>query len=65
VFNEDSLERIWAVYRDNASIFAAAQQRLGESGHLYTPMKLVDMYFWELGRPVKSGSSASQLEIHK
>jgi len=51
VVNEETLTAIFKFYRDNIKDFKAAQQRIKEqSGIDYPPMKLADMYFWEVGR---------------
>jgi hypothetical protein len=37
-------------YRENADTFKRVQRQIHESGIKYPAMRLVDMYFWEVGR---------------
>jgi hypothetical protein len=51
--SQEKLQSIWDVYARNADKFRRVHLQLDEEDHLYTPMKLVDMYFWMVGRPRK------------
>ena len=50
-------------YNDNISSFNYANNRILESsGVNYPPMKLVDMYFWEIGFEADKKSSNKSLQ---
>lgn len=46
VFNEKSMLKLVSFAKDNREVIEEACNRLG---NLYTPMKMIDMYFWEKG----------------
>jgi len=49
-------------YKQNQEEFSYANQAiLKRSGVNYPPMKLVDMYFWEIGYEIDKNSSTNQL----
>ncbi|GFZ94018.1 hypothetical protein GCM10008018_45600 [Paenibacillus marchantiophytorum] len=48
-FDEESLMEIVDFYYLNRDEFEKCQRLFREDGSTYTPMKLVDMYFWQVG----------------
>lgn len=48
-FDEESLMEIVDFYNLNRDQFEMCQRLFNEDGSTYTPMKLVDMYFWQVG----------------
>lgn len=56
-FDRAFLRGAFEFYRRNASEFGRAQTALGSS---YPPMKLLDMYFWEVGFALETTDESSQ-----
>ena len=48
--NERTLAAMFDWYNDHRSAFESVEDRIRENGLRYPPMKLVDMYLWEIGR---------------
>lgn len=48
-FNKESLEELRLFYNDHFVEFDECYQLFKNDNVLYTPMKLVDMYFWQVG----------------
>ncbi|WP_040205936.1 hypothetical protein [Neobacillus jeddahensis] len=48
-FNESSLLELVDFYNQNLDEFEKCHRMFSEDGINYTPMKLVDMYFWQVG----------------
>lgn len=51
-FNEAHFVRLCEFYRNHAAEFKRIQRRIHENGVRYPVMRLVDMYFWEVGRRI-------------
>jgi len=51
-FNETHFAELCEFYRNHATEFHGVQRRIHENGIRYPVMKLVDMYFWEVGRGI-------------
>ena len=49
-FNEKSLRSIFKFISDNLPAFEEVQERINRNEIYYPLMKIVDMYFWEVGR---------------
>lgn len=49
-FNEKSIKGICDFYINNEAEFESAKKKI--DNNLYTDMKLIDMYFWQLGKEV-------------
>jgi hypothetical protein len=49
-FNAAHFRKLCEFYRDHAAEFKAVQRQIHEGGMRYPVMRLVDMYFWEVGR---------------
>jgi hypothetical protein len=48
-FNERSLRELASFYNENQSDFNEMKKLFSTDGVSYTPMKLIDMYFWQIG----------------
>lgn len=48
-FNEKSLSQLYSFYNENKGSFDKLQKQFESEGAFYTPMKLVDMCFWQIG----------------
>ncbi|MGF6952332.1 hypothetical protein QF028_004837 [Neobacillus sp. B4I6] len=48
-FNEASLVELINFYNQNRDEFEKCHRLFSEDGTFYTPMKLIDMYFWQVG----------------
>jgi hypothetical protein len=48
-FNESSLLELVDFYNLNRDEFEKRRRLFSEDGTFYTPMKLIDMYFWQVG----------------
>jgi hypothetical protein len=48
--NERTLKALFDWYNDRRGAFESVQDRIRENGLRYPPMKLADMYLWEIGR---------------
>jgi len=48
-FTGDSFAAVCRFYRDNATEFRQAGRRIAADGVRYPVMKLIDMYFWQVG----------------
>jgi hypothetical protein len=48
--NERNLKGLFDWYRLRRAGFGSVRKQLRENGLRYPPMKLVDMYLWEIGR---------------
>jgi len=51
-FNEAHFATVCEFYRDHVSEFKRVRRRIHENGIKYPVMRLVDMYFWEVGRRI-------------
>lgn len=61
-FGEKFLCRVFQFYRDHASEFLEVQQEIRQYGGVdYPVMKLIDMYFWNLGVKLLPGSKRGDL----
>jgi hypothetical protein len=49
-FNEKSLKSIFKFISDNLPAFQEVQETINRNENYYPIMKIVDMYFWEVGR---------------
>ncbi|WP_052013325.1 hypothetical protein [Halalkalibacter akibai] len=59
-FGEDSLLEITEFYNLNRTKFEECQRLFSQDGTHYTPMKLVDMYFWQVGFIMDNPKDASE-----
>ena len=48
--NERTLKTLFDWYNEHRAAFESVQDQIRENGLRYPPMKLVDMYLWEIGR---------------
>jgi len=48
--NERTLKSLFDWYNDRRAAFDSIEDHIRENGVRYPPMKLVDMYLWEVGR---------------
>lgn len=48
-FSRNSLQDIWSYYCQNINEFENLRKELATEGFCYTPMKLIDMCFWQIG----------------
>lgn len=48
-FNESSLRELINFYHSNRDDFERCRLLFKDEGTVYTPMKLIDMYFWQVG----------------
>ena len=57
-FSAKHFRTLCEFYRENAEEFKDVQRQIQEGGMRYPIMRLVDMYFWEVGRRMaeKDGS---------
>lgn len=61
-FDRNFLHEVLRFYRKNAAEFLEAQDViLKDSGVRYPIMKLIDMYFWELGFSILSGAKGDEI----
>ncbi len=51
--SKDQFARVCKFYRDHVDEFKRVPRRSTKNGIRYPAMKLVDMYFWEVGRSLK------------
>lgn len=52
-FNAASLKNLYKYYQDHADEFQKLKNRFETDGVHYTPMKMIDMCFWQLGRDME------------
>lgn len=48
-FRTNSLKQIAKYYIDNKSEFESIREKINKNGVEYPPLKLLDMYFWQIG----------------
>lgn len=53
-FNAASLKNIYKYYQDHANEFQKLKNQFEKDGVHYTPMKMIDMCFWQLGQEINS-----------
>lgn len=57
-FNENALQELVEFYDSYREDFEKCQRLFNDDGTVYTPMKLIDMYFWQVGflmdNPIKN-----------
>ncbi|MEK4877898.1 hypothetical protein [Paenibacillus sp. FSL R5-0908] len=62
-FTQESLVTIVDFYLDNEVEFNKCRELLTSEGNEYTPMKLVDMYFWQVGYMMSEPNRFPQHEL--
>jgi len=50
-----SLEELLLFYNNNINEFSSCYETFNKNGVCYTPMKLMDMYFWKVGAMIEEG----------
>lgn len=55
-FNSDSFAAVCRFYRDHAAEFKRVGNRIADEATRYPAMKLVDMYFWQVGYSAETGT---------
>lgn len=62
-FNEESLISLLEFYNDNQKEFIRSQELFKSKIVPYTPMKLMDMYFWQVGYMMSDPENFSEEEL--
>lgn len=62
--NEISLRQLASFYNENISEFSSFRPLFSKDGAAYTPIKLLDMYFWQIGYMMDNQESYTN-ELHQ
>lgn len=54
-FNTNSVRQLAEFYHHNAIEFSEAYRRIDATRHNFPEMKMIDMYFWTIGKKISSG----------